>query len=127
MGAWSRLEDDIDHPNADADIKNGIGHVVARGGWELKPGTAVGSATREAPGGVSRGDGGVVAPLGDGVLGGHLGKGSLPGNIMRWQGKVDDALGFKQLLVQSLSEPQWRLEGWGVEGKVQEVGKASSS
>ena len=86
----------------------------------------MGSAAREAPGGVGRGDGGVVTPLGDGAFGGHLGEGSLPGNIMRWQGEVDDTLGFQQLLVQSLGEPQWRLKGWGVEGKVQKVGEASS-
>ena len=41
VGAWSRLEDDIVHPNADADIKNGVVHVVAGGGGELEPRSAM--------------------------------------------------------------------------------------
>ena len=50
----------------------------------------------------------------------------MPGDVMWWQGKVDDAMGIEQLPVQSLGEPQWRLKGWGVESKVHEIGEASS-
>ena len=45
---------------------------------------------------------------------------------MRWEGEVDDALGIEQFFAQSFGEPQWRLKGWGVEGKAQKVGEASS-
>ena len=84
----------------------------------MQPCPAVWPATGKTPRGVCRSDGGVVAPLGDGVFGGHLSEGSLSGDVMRWQGEVDDTLGIEQFFVQSWGEPQWRLKGWGVEGKV---------
>ena len=45
---------------------------------------------------------------------------------MRRKGKVDGTLGIEQIFVQSLGEPQRRLEGWGVEGQVKKVCEARS-
>ena len=106
MGTRSRFQDDIVHPSADADLENGIRHVVAGGGGELKPGSSARPTTRQSPSGVRRSDSRVVAPLGDGVFGGHQGEGSLSGNVVGWKGKVDDALGLEQLFVYALGEPQ---------------------
>ena len=37
MGARARFENDVVHPSADADVKNGVRHVVAGGRGKLQP------------------------------------------------------------------------------------------
>ena len=41
VGAWPRLENEIVHPSADADIEDCIGHIVAWGRRELEPRAAM--------------------------------------------------------------------------------------
>ena len=37
VGTWAGFQNDIIHPNADADVENRVRHVVARGRRELEP------------------------------------------------------------------------------------------
>jgi hypothetical protein len=48
----------------------------------------------------------MVAPLSNGVFGGHLSEGSLAGNVVGREREVDNAVGVEQLFVYTLGEPQ---------------------
>jgi hypothetical protein len=63
VGAWPRFEDDVTHPNADADVEDGVRHVMARGRGELQPGSPMGATARKAPCGFGGGGRWVVLPL----------------------------------------------------------------
>jgi hypothetical protein len=68
----------------------------------------------------------VLEPSTDKLSVGKLGEVTLPWDLGLWEGQVDDAGGLEQVFVQTLCEAKGWLEGWGVEGEVQKVGKARS-